>query len=427
MPDLPIGHPDFGKAVACSCRDHERALRRRRAVERLSGQDAVQNLTFERFLPEGNGLAPDRAANLRRAFEACQRYAAEPDGWLLLTGTFGCGKTHLAAAIVNQRIAEGKAALFLTVADLLDHLRSAFAPSSELPYDALFEQLRAAPLLVLDDFGAQSSTPWAQEKLFQLLNHRYNLRTPTVITTNQRFEEMEPRLRSRLQDIDLVERVSILAPDFRTGAAQGPGDLSSLGLHREQRFDTFDLRRADLSSDERSGLQRVYDECRSFAEGPHGWLVLAGTYGCGKTHLAAAIANEQVDRARSDVMFVVTPDLLDYLRASFGPNSSTSYDRRFDEIKRTPILILDDLGTESATPWAREKLFQLLNYRYDAALPTVITTSRPTNEIDPWLKTRMADVARCRFCAIQAAGYRGSSSQQQNFRPTETRPPRRYK
>ena len=413
MPELPIGHSGFGRAVPCTCRERERLERRLRSIGAISGQGAVQTLTFDRFMPDGNGLSPDRAANLHRAYESCIHYSLEPSGWLLLTGAYGSGKTHLAAAIVNARLAQGEHALFLIVPDLLDHLRAAFSPTSELPYDALFEQLRGAPLLVLDDLGAQSSTAWAQEKLFQLLNHRYNLRLPTVITTNQRLEDMEPRLRSRLQDIDLVERVSILAPDFRTGAAQSQGDLSSLGLHRAQNFDSFDVRRSDISAEERANLKRVLDECRTFAETPRGWLVLAGTYGCGKTHLAAAIANEQLERARSDVMFVVVPDLLDYLRASFAPQSATSYDRRFDEIKRTPILVLDDLGTESATPWAREKLFQLLNYRYDAALPTVITTSRPPEEIDPWLKTRMQDVARCRFCGINAAGYRGSRSQQQ--------------
>ncbi len=409
VPDLPPGHPEFGRAVACACRERERLERRLRAVRSVSAQDTVRHFTFESFLPEGNGLAPEKAANLRRAFETCLRYALSPEGWLLLTGTYGCGKTHLAAAIANARVAQGQAALFLTVPDLLDHLRAAFNPANDaLTFDALFEQLRNAPLLVLDDLGAQSSTPWAQEKLFQLLNHRYNLRLPTVITTNLRLEEIEARVRSRLQDIDLVERVSILAPDFRTGAAQVQSDLSSLGLHRGQRFASFDPERSDLNGQERLNLKAVYDACCAYAEQPLGWLVLAGVHGCGKTHLAAAIANEQIERARNDVMFVVVPDLLDYLRAAFNPHSTTSYDRRFDEIKRTPILVLDNLGTESATPWAREKLFQLLNHRYDANLATVITTTRGKDELEPWLKARVEDVTRCKFLGITAPGYRSS-------------------
>ena len=51
-------------------------------------------------------------------------------------------------------------------------------------------------------------------------------------------------------------------------------------------------------------------------------------------------------------VFVVVPDLLDHLRATFNPTSGTSYDDLFSRVRSAPILILDDLGTQSATPWA---------------------------------------------------------------------------
>ena len=203
-----------------------------------------------------------------------------------------------------------------------------------------------------------------------------------------------------------------MAPDFRTGKNSGQSELSTLSLHEPQRFDTFDALRGDVSPAERTNLRDAVQACVEFARSPQGWLVLAGTNGCGKTHLAAAIANEYVERTRTDVMFVVVPDLLDHLRAAFSPQSTTPYDRRFDEIKRAPLLVLDDLGTESATPWAREKLFQLLNFRYNALLPTVITTSADPKQIEPWLRTRMLDVSRCRWLGITVGGYRGSRSQQ---------------
>lgn len=411
MPDLPFGDPGFGKAVPCQCRREERRERRLRSLQALSSLGMLSRLTFGTFIPEPSHLGRDRAINLRRAFETCIAYAEDPEGWLLLTGAYGCGKTHLAAAIANARLAEGYTAVFMTVPDLLDHLRSAFSPTSETGYDELFEQLRNTPLLVLDDLGAQSSTPWAQEKLFQLLNHRYNALLPTVITTNQRLDELDPRLRSRLMDAVLVTNVAILAPDFRTGKNSGQSDLSTLSLHEGQRFDSFDAGRADLSASERTNLRDTLAVCAEFARNPQGWLVLSGANGVGKTHLAAAIANEFVERTRTDVMFVVVPDLLDHLRAAFSPQATTSYDRRFDDIKRAPLLVLDDLGTESATPWAREKLFQLLNFRYNALLPTVITSSADPKQIEPWLRTRMLDVSRCRWVGITAPGYRGSRAQ----------------
>ncbi|MFZ1769857.1 MAG: ATP-binding protein, partial [Caldilinea sp.] len=399
--------------VPCACRAQEIQARRLRSLQSISMVDSLRRLTFDNFRAEPSHLPPDKQLNLRRAFETCANFAARPEGWLLITGAYGCGKTHLAAAIANARLAAGEPVVLMVAPDLLDHLRAAFSPQSELPYDELFEQLRNASLLILDDLGAQSSTAWAQEKLFQLLNHRYNAQLPTVITTNQRLEELDARLRSRLQDLGLVNHVMVLAPDFRTGKASGQSDLSTLHLHREHTFDVFDAQRSDLTAEQRTNLREVVKRCLEYAEDPHGWLVLMGTYGCGKTHLAAAIANRYVERTRTDVMFVVVPDLLDHLRAAFNPQSNTPLDRRFDEVKRAPLLVLDNLGTESATPWAREKLFQLLNFRYTALLPTIITTSAEPKQIEPWLRTRMMDVDRCQYFGIIAPGYRGSQGQQE--------------
>ena len=400
--DVPVGHPDFGKAVPCRCREKEQAQRRASALAGMASTAGLQDLTFERFIPEPSHLDPARAHNLHRAYDTCVYFAQDPEGWLLLSGAYGCGKTHLAAAIANARLAMGKPAVFMVVPDLLDHLRATYNPNSEMSFDALFEQLRSTPLLILDDLGTQSTTPWAQEKLFQLLNHRYVAHLATVITTNQRLDDMEPRLRSRLIDPNLVTHFAIIATDFRGGKNLGYGDLSTLHLHREQTFATFDRNRRDLAADERMNLLDAVTKCEEFARQPQGWLVLAGTYGCGKTHLAAAIANEVVASTEGDVMFVVAPDLLDHLRAAFGPQSAVSYDRLFQEVRKTPLLVLDDLGTESATPWAKEKLFQLLNYRYSANLPTVITTSATPNELDPRLRSRMFDTDRCKFCSLIA-------------------------
>ena len=95
-------------------------------------------------------------------------------------------------------------------------MRATYNPDSRVGYDELFEAIRSAPVLVLDDLGAHSSTPWAQEKLFQLINHRYNRRIPTVITMNIESEEIDSRLWSRINDMHLTERVTIQAEDSRT-------------------------------------------------------------------------------------------------------------------------------------------------------------------------------------------------------------------
>lgn len=109
-------------------------------------------------------------------------------------------------------------------------------------------------------------------------------------------------------------------------------------------------------------------------------------------------------------LFVVVPDLLDHLRATFNPHSTVTFDQRFEEVRRAPLLILDDLGTESATPWAREKLYQVFDYRYNARLPTVITTATHIEELDPRLATRMLDVSLCTPFAILVPAYRGGGA-----------------
>ena len=376
-------------------------------------------MTFDTFLPEGVGLSPDKAANLRSAYEEARRYAEEPLGWLILLGGYGSGKTHLAAAIANQALSHGQPVLFVVVPDLLDYLRATYSPSSPVRYDERFEQVRNAPLLILDDLGTQSSTPWAQEKLFQILNHRYNARLPTVITSNQRLEEIDPRIRSRMIDIELAQAVAILAPDFRlSGMAQDQSEMSSLSLMKDMTFEAFDLRQDELPADERANLKRAFELCRNYAQEPEDWLVLTGEYGCGKTHLAASIANRRV--ANGDpALFVVVPDLLDHLRATFSPTSVVRFDRRFEEVRTAPLLILDDLGTESASPWAQEKLYQIFNHRYNARLPTIITMAQKLDEVDPRLRTRILDVGRCTIFAILAPSYRGTIQRRTERRGSE--------
>jgi DNA replication protein DnaC len=418
--DVPVGHPDFGTLVPCTCHLAELAEQRVAALRTLSALEILAQMTFETFAPAGHGLPPDKQANLRWAYEEARAFAESPEGWLVLKGGYGCGKTHLAAAIANACVERGQPVLFITVPDLLDHLRATFAPTSSAEYDTRFEEVRTAPVLILDDLGTESSTPWAQEKLFQIFNYRYNAHLPTVITTNHELEDIPLRLRSRLVDPDLARIVSITAPDYRrAGVAQDQSDLSSLSLHTNQTFESFDLRKGELPREEEENLKRAFDIARAFAGNPEGWLAFTGTYGCGKTHLAAAIANQRATQGHPS-LFVVVPDLLDHLRATFNPQSTVTFDQRFEEVRRAPLLILDDLGTESATPWAREKLYQTFDYRYNARLPTVITTATPIEELDPRLATRMLDMSRCTTFAILAPAYRGGS-------PRRRKPSRRRK
>ena len=406
--DLPLGHPEFGRLRICICRQSELHSRVRDRLFSLSQLDKLEHLTFESFNPRGRvGLGGQQQDSIEKAFNLTQTFADRREGWLLLLGGYGVGKTHLAAAVANQTVEEGIPTLFLTVPDLLDQLRFAYGSEDET-FEDRFERVRTAPVLIMDDFGTQSATPWAREKLFQILNYRYVNQLPTVVTTNLALEQIEGRMRSRLSDPDLVALATINAPDYRRPTDDsGQHKLSTLPLHAGQTFGTFSLRKDEgLPKTDLKTLDNAFKLAQSFAEKPQNWLVLMGPYGSGKTHLAAAIANYRASQG-FPVMFVVVPDMLDHLRATFSPNSEASYDRRFDEIRTAPLLILDDMGSQAAKPWVQEKLYQLYNYRYNAELPTVITTADALEEIDPRLRARLMDRRLVRIAPMTVPAYRG--------------------
>src|SRR5690606_23179897 len=159
---------------------------------------AFENMTLDSFKTEGRlGLGDQQVSSLQVAHNQASHFAQNPSGWLLFMGSYGSGKTHLASAIANKVIEFGTPTLFLTVPDLLDWLRYSYGSYSG-SFEERFEEIRNIRLLVLDDLGTQNTTPWAEEKLYQILNHRYIHHLPTVITTNQEMIEIEGRIRSRL-------------------------------------------------------------------------------------------------------------------------------------------------------------------------------------------------------------------------------------
>jgi DNA replication protein DnaC len=327
--DVPVGHEKFGKLETCVCRAKDVADGARSRLFAMSNLNRLSHLTFENFSPSGNDKAKFMSAqereNLRVAFERSEEFARVPQGWLLLEGGYGCGKTHLAAAIANFAVNMGTPTLFITVPDLLDSLRFAYG-DPETTFERRFEEIRNSALLILDDFGTQNATPWAQEKLFQIINYRYINKLPTVITTNLMLDEIEGRIRSRLQDEEFVKHLKISAPDFRRPEETSNPGISMLALPemKVMTFKTFqprddevgteavttttvekadrfgnkvkskEISRIKVTKDDVKTLHEAHNAAVGFAESPDGWLVFLGNSFCGKTHLAAAIGNYRI-------------------------------------------------------------------------------------------------------------------------------------
>lgn len=419
-PLLDSGQPDFSRVVPCQCKREELRRKKFQYLQKYSNLGFLSRLTFDNLSPKGKRDDAISQEHFARGYQMARAFADNPKGWLVFFGPGGCGKTHLACAIANHCLNLGQPAFYIGAADLLDHLRRTFSPTSDISYDELFEQVKNTPLLVLDDLSMEGATPWAKEKLEQLLNHRFNARLATVITTDVPLEKFDERLGGHFRDSEFCQ-VCIV------GQKSSLARLDSLQLEllRNMSFDNFDHRRLNLSLEQRQNLQQAFHLASDFARSPEGWLIFHGVNGCGKTHLAAAIANYRLAQGKP-VFFVVVPDLLDHLRSTFSPQSNISYDEFFEGIKQCPLLILDDFGEQSATSWAQEKLYQLINYRYNARLPTVITSCFSLDEIEPRISSRMVDPRLSLVFNIIAPDYRGDVKPSQMAKHPEPRITKRH-
>lgn len=204
--NVPVGHKLFGAATPCICQRDTIAKRQAERLRQLSGLSDTElaRWTFSAFDPSAsrpNGAAKaDTAKAMRGILETCMEYAVKPSGWLVLQGGVGTGKTHLAYAIAGAVLGRGISVYARTTPDLLDQLRAGYKDDT---YDQLMADMKDAPLLVLDDLGAEThpNSGWVDQALYQIVNHRYSKRLPMVVTTNLSVADaksMDARLISRL-------------------------------------------------------------------------------------------------------------------------------------------------------------------------------------------------------------------------------------
>lgn len=134
-------------------------------------------------------------------------------------------------------------------------------------------------------------------------------------------------------------------------------------------------------------------------------LLLAGSVGSGKTFLASCIANALLDEGK-EVLFVVVPDLLDGLKATYDSSKSGEYTEQeiLDAAKKVGVLILDDLGAHNYTEWVRNKIYTIINYRLNYLLPTIVTTNLTPDDLETYLGERTTSrlVQMCQLFWLKA-------------------------
>ena len=373
--------------------------------ETLSGLCGISNLgdkTFDNFVVKVSTPRYEYSKrdhdNLKAAYLASREFSKNPKGWLVLEGPYGVGKTHLALAIANALVKEkGLTVKFITSADILDSLRASFSPSSNLSTQEVMDSFQNVSALIIDDYGAESPTEWAREKLFQLLNVRHENNSITVITTNVPLNKMPPRIQSRMKERGIVKYIECHAPDYRKTTSKRIRGAGKIPPGYE-----------DLSFSSFWGMDTLKEVGQRWVKDPFKipFLYIFGDYGTGKTHLASAIANDLLANNRN-VTMLTAKYFSDKIIDTINDKQGESLMEIVVNYKTVEFLVIDGLDTNKMSSWVRDHFIDIMDHRSIARLPTVITSIYPIDGIDKRLYTRLLNSELCFQASTGSTSFNG--------------------
>lgn len=162
-----------------------------------------------------------------RAFKFATRLAMDypaVDKGILLSGTVGVGKTHLAVSVLKALTERGFSCLFYEFGALLKEIQGSYNPSTQSSEWNILAPVLDAEVLVLDELGAAKPTDWVKDTMAFIINSRYNDRKLTIFTTNypddrrnDREETLEDRIGVRLRSrlFEMCKTIELSGDDFR--------------------------------------------------------------------------------------------------------------------------------------------------------------------------------------------------------------------
>ena len=196
----------------------QKVRQKQETTARLMGNSGLgKRFQLRRF--ETFEVTAETAPAYNACLSFCDGFTPESKG-LRLIGDYGTGKTHLTAAIIHRLAEEkGVAGMFVVVPELLRAIRNGYKGDGDTA-GKLVQAAETAPLLVLDDLGAEKPTDWVQEQLFIIINRRYEELLPTLITTNCNMAELIDRIGRRTADriLEMTTPINIKAADYRMKA-----------------------------------------------------------------------------------------------------------------------------------------------------------------------------------------------------------------
>jgi len=190
--------------ILCQCQAEERdrqaerdrqSERQRRIAELRRASllgDEYQDATFDK--------ADMYSDNFAAVFARCKKYCAvaekvlEKGHGIYIFGDHGTGKTHLTACMANDLLSQGYPVLYTSIGEISKFIRSTYDKKG-MTEQEFMARLRDVDFLFLDDFGTERVTKndedlWLQEKVFEVVNSRYNALKPTIFTSNYSLVEM---------------------------------------------------------------------------------------------------------------------------------------------------------------------------------------------------------------------------------------------
>jgi DNA replication protein DnaC len=210
-------------------------------LERAHIPKRYEHCSLDSYESGFRGANRTLAAAHMRARKFVEGFPVETAGTgLLLTGSIGVGKTHLAVGILQALVAErGASGLFYDYRDLLKQVQNSYNQNVAATELQVLRPVFEAEVLVLDELGAAKPSDWVWDTVAHILNTRYNDRRTTIITTNYANagplgaepgqngaaraamreetlgDRIGERMRSRLQEMCVV--VEMQGADFRQG------------------------------------------------------------------------------------------------------------------------------------------------------------------------------------------------------------------